>query len=61
MTITFVVVVVIMVVISLAFPKRTGDTHVIEVDKSMFKVTPGFILGSFIICSILAALYTVFW
>ena len=61
MTITFVLVVVIMVVISLAKPKRADDTHVIEVDKSMFKVTPGFILGSFIICAILAALYTVFW
>lgn len=61
MTITFAIVVVIMVVISLAVPKRAGDTHTIEVDKSMFKITPGFILGSFIICAILAALYTVFW
>jgi len=61
MTITFFVTVIVMVVISLIKPKPVNDTHVIEVDKSMFKVTPGFIMGSFIICAILAALYTVFW
>ena len=61
MTITFFAIVLIMVVISLAKPKSVNDTHVIEMDKSMFKVTPGFIIGSFIICGILAALYTVFW
>jgi len=61
MTITFFAIVLIMVVISLAKPKSANDTHVIEMDKSMFKVTPGFIIGSFIICGILAALYTVFW
>jgi SSS family solute:Na+ symporter len=61
MEITFVVIVLVMVVMSLLKPKPKGDIHVIEVDSSMFKVTPGFILGSFIICGILAALYTVFW
>jgi SSS family solute:Na+ symporter len=61
MTITFFAIVLIMVVISLAKPKSANDTHVIEMDSSMFKVTPGFIIGSFIICGILAALYTVFW
>jgi SSS family solute:Na+ symporter len=61
MTITFLSIVVIMVVISLAKPKPANDTHIIEIDKSMFKVSPGFIVGSVIICGILAALYTVFW
>lgn len=61
MTITFFAIVIIMIVISLARPKPANDMHVIEMDKSMFKVTPGFIIGSFIICGILAALYTVFW
>ena len=61
MTITFFAIVIIMIVISLAKPKPVNDMHVIEMDKSMFKVTPGFIIGSFIICGILAALYTVFW
>jgi SSS family solute:Na+ symporter len=61
MTIAFVILVVMMVIISLAKPKAANDTHVIEVDTAMFKVTPGFIIGSFIICSMLVALYTVFW
>ena len=61
MTIAFFAIVFIMVVISLIKPKSANDTHVIEVDQSMFKVTPGFIIGSFFICGMLAALYTVFW
>ena len=61
MTIAFFAVVLIMIVISLLKPKSELDTHVIEIDKSMFKVSPSFIVGSFIICGILAALYTVFW
>jgi SSS family solute:Na+ symporter len=61
MTIAFFAVVMIMVAISLLKPKSEKDTHVIEIDNSMFKVSPGFIVGSFIICGILAALYTVFW
>jgi SSS family solute:Na+ symporter len=61
MTITFFAIVLIMVAISLLKPKPANDTHVIEMDTSLFKVSPGFILGSFIICGILAALYTVFW
>jgi len=61
MTITFIAVVLIMVVISLAKPKRTDDVHGVVVDKSMFRVSPGFIVGSVLICGILAALYTVFW
>jgi len=61
MTIAFFAIVIIMVVISLVKPKPANDTHVIEMDTSLFKVTPGFIIGSVIICGILAALYTVFW
>ncbi len=61
MTIAFFAVVVMMVIISLAKPKPANDVHVIEIDKSMFKVTPGFVVGAVIICGMLAALYTVFW
>jgi len=61
MTITFFVVAIVMIMISLAKPKPANDTHVIEVDTSMFKVSTGFIIGSVIICGILAALYSVFW
>jgi solute:Na+ symporter, SSS family len=61
MTIAFFAIVIIMVAISLVKPKPVSDTHVIEMDTSLFKVSTGFIIGSFIICGILAALYTVFW
>ena len=61
MTIAFFAVVAIMIAITLLRPKKENDTHVIEVDNSMFKVSPGFVVGSVIICGILIALYTIFW
>ena len=61
MTITFVSIVVIMVAMSLSRPQKDNDPHTIEVDTSMFRITPGFAIGSIIIFGILAALYTVFW
>lgn len=61
MTITFFATVTIMIVISLVNPKGKSDINTIELDRSMFKVSPGFIIGSFIIGGMLAALYTVFW
>jgi len=61
MTITFFSIAIIMILISLLNPKSEKDSHTIEMDKSMFRVSPGFIFGSIIICGILAALYTVFW
>ncbi len=63
MTISFFAVVFLMVAISLLKPesKVQHETHTIEVDKSMFKVSSEFLVGSFIICGILVALYTVFW
>jgi SSS family solute:Na+ symporter len=61
MTITFLIIVVIMVIMSLAKPKSLTDTHVIEIDTAMFKVSPGFIIASIIIAGILTALYTVYW
>lgn len=61
MTITFVVIVIIMIAMSILNPKSENDTHVIELDTSMFKVSQAFVIGSVIICGILAALYTVFW
>jgi len=61
MTITFFVIVLLMVIMSLLKPNKPADPHTIEVDQSMFKVSTEFIIGSVIICGILAALYTVFW
>jgi SSS family solute:Na+ symporter len=63
MTIVFFLIVFIMVGISLANPvsEQEAEIHKIEVDNSMFKVSSEFIVGSFIICGVLVALYTVFW
>jgi SSS family solute:Na+ symporter len=61
MTITFFTVAITMIVVSLLKPRPATDKHSIEVDTSLFKVTPGFVFGSVIICGILAALYTIFW
>ncbi len=61
MTITFGIIVGIMVMISLSKPAALQATHTIEIDKNDFRVSPVFILGSVIIMGILAGLYTVFW
>ena len=61
MSITFVLIIIVMVVMSLANPEKDKSATIIEIDKEMFRVTPGFTIGSLIIVGILAALYTVFW
>ncbi len=61
MTITFFAVALIMIITSLAKPKSAKDAHSIVMDTSLFKVSTGFVIGSVIICGILAALYSVFW
>ncbi|MCV9927577.1 sodium/sugar symporter [Flavobacterium sp. LS1R49] len=63
MTISFFLIVLIMVVISILKPetKKQQERLKIEIDKSMFSVSSEFIIGSFIISGILVALYTVFW
>lgn len=61
MGITFVLIVGIMVAMSLLRPKTLSDDRSIILDTSMFRVSTGFVVGSVIICGILAALYTVFW
>ncbi|KDN54572.1 sodium transporter [Flavobacterium seoulense] len=63
MTIAFFIIVFLMVAISLLCPesKEQHEKHQIEVDTAMFKVSSEFVIGSFIICGVLVALYTVFW
>ncbi|MTH16554.1 sodium/sugar symporter [Flavobacterium sp. LC2016-01] len=63
MSITFVAIVVIMGALSILKPEPVveNEAHKIEVDKSMFGVSSEFVVGSFIICGILIALYTIFW
>lgn len=60
MTITFFMIAILMIVISLLRPARQ-DNNVIKLDKSWFKVSTGFVIGSIFIGGILIALYTVFW
>lgn len=61
MTITFFTVGIVMILVSLFWPKGKNDSHSIVMDKTLFRVSPSFIIGSVIICGILTALYTVYW
>jgi SSS family solute:Na+ symporter len=61
MTITFLIIVLIMIGVSLSKPATNQASHTIVVDKKDFRVSPAFILGSAIIMGILAGLYTAFW
>ncbi len=47
--------------ISIYETKKGVQTNGLEVDKTMFKMSPGFTVGMLIIVAVLAALYTVFW
>ncbi len=60
MSITFVLIIIIMVLMSLVKPEANPKKSM-EVDVKLFKVNPGFVFGSLIIVGILIALYTVFW
>jgi solute:Na+ symporter, SSS family len=60
MSITFVFIIVVMIVISLA-KKKENMAQKILIDIEMFKVSRGFLIGSIIILGILAAFYTLFW
>jgi len=57
----FMIILVVMIMVTLTDPKSKDNPQGLEIDRSMFKVTPAFTIASVIICGILAALYTVFW
>ena len=57
----FLICVIGMYIISIYETNRGVKTNGLEIDKSMFKVSHGFLVGSIIIIGILAALYTIFW
>jgi SSS family solute:Na+ symporter len=61
MTIVFVFLMLLMIVMSLADRNSKDNPRLVIIDKSMFRTSPGFIVGSAIIIGILAALYTVFY
>jgi len=57
----FGIIIVLMITITLLDPKSKNNPQGLEIDAKMFKVSPGFMVASVIICGILAALYIVFW
>ena len=61
MTITFVLIIIVMIVTSLLGRKPDPQNQTIEIDVKMMKVSPAFLAGSIIILGILAGLYTSFW
>ncbi len=61
MSITFVLIVVLMLVVSRLRPEKPTEQHTLEIDSSLFRFDTGFAIGSLIILGILTALYTIFW
>jgi solute:Na+ symporter, SSS family len=57
----FLICIVTMYFISLAENRKGLRPNGLEVDKKMFRVSPGFAAGALIICGLLVALYTIFW
>jgi len=62
MTITFVLIVAVMIGMSLLKPQtEASKNNHVEIDLHLFKVSPAFIAGSIIILGILTGLYATFW
>jgi SSS family solute:Na+ symporter len=50
-----------MVIITLADPESKNNPKGLEIDPSMFKLTPSFLVGTVVVCVMLLFLYTYFW
>ncbi len=61
MLFVFIICIAGMFVISGIDNRKGVKVNSLEVDKSMFKVDSGFIVGALIVCGILVALYSLFW
>jgi solute:Na+ symporter, SSS family len=61
MSIVFVTLILLMILMSVLNPKSKYFERTLNIDVSMFRTSPSFIVGSVIIVGILSALYTVFW
>ncbi|MBC8083878.1 MAG: sodium/sugar symporter [Hymenobacter sp.] len=61
MGIVFVVCVLAMVVISLVEASRGVKTNGLEVDRSMFKTSRGFAIGSIVVAVAITTLYSIYW
>jgi SSS family solute:Na+ symporter len=61
MGIVFALCVIGMIIISLVGSKASDESHALEIDARMFKVSNGFAIGAAIAMAILTVLYFVFW
>jgi SSS family solute:Na+ symporter len=61
MAIVFVLCVIGMVIISLYENRKGIKPSGLEVEKTMFRVSPRFAIGSLIVAAIITALYTIYW
>lgn len=61
MGIVFVLCMLGMYLISIYEVNKGVKPEALEIDTTMFRVKPGFVVGSVLICGILVALYSVFW
>lgn len=57
----FLICVIGMVIISLTAPPHKRPLNTLEVDYKMFRTSPGFAIGAFIVLAMIAVLYFVFW
>ncbi len=57
----FLIAVIGMVIISLWDNRRGVQPKGLEIDRTMFRMSPGFAVGALLVCGILAALYTIYW
>ena len=61
MSIVFVFIVLLMIAMSLLDKRTRNAKRIIEVDATLFRSSPSFIVGSVLITGILTALYIAFW
>lgn len=57
----FLICVIVMYVMSITELKGRDNPKGLEVDRSMFRTTPGFAIGALIVTGVLVALYTILW
>jgi SSS family solute:Na+ symporter len=57
----FIICIIGMCIISLVENKKGVAANGLEVDKSLFKLSPSFLVGALLVCGILTALYTIYW
>jgi SSS family solute:Na+ symporter len=61
MGIVFLICVAVMILLGLLDSKSKENPKAIQIDSSMFKLSPGFLTGTVIVTAVLAALYIVYW